>query len=178
MKRYVVVLMAACYFLSATAVGAQGVTQLSITSETGEYVGQGQTYQYDGSDVWQTYLKGEQLQISVHSLDNSTSWTLMIAAPQEQSLGLGTFPARSFPGVGIAAMGFSGNGRSCPAINGTLTIRHLMFSSQGEITEVWLSFEQRCEGDTPALRGELMMNIPLAVKTRTATWGKIKTLYR
>jgi hypothetical protein len=124
-------------------------------SDTGDYIGLGQT---------KTYLNSTSL-ISVQGTASAASlsisglrdwWFGSIAAPQGSNFVVGkTYQTSRFGDATLAALDISGDGRGCNSSTGTLTIKKLQLSASGEITNLSAVFEQHCEGGTPALHGTL-----------------------
>lgn len=177
MKRFVY--FAACVLsLFVVSAQAQTVTQLTMTSDPGDYLGQAESYAYDAADVWQVFQFGVNLQINVHPANYATWWTFIIMPPAGQALSSTTYTTHRFSDGAFAGLDLSGTGRGCNTSTGTLTIRHLTYKPGGELSSLWLTFEQHCEGQPPAMYGELLYNVPQTVPIERHTWGQIKATYR
>src|SRR5439155_22233262 len=57
-----------------------------------------------------------------------------------------------FNGTG-PGLDISGNGRGCNTLNGSFTVTWTDFAADGRLRSFGVTFEQHCEGATPALRG-------------------------
>jgi hypothetical protein len=141
-----------------------GRTQLLMESDSGDWVGAGQTYRYSPADAtvgaWgnQRYVR--------FSIDaaNGDWWYGDFAAPEGDILVPGeTFTARRYPFNGPGAgIDVSGNGRGCNRILGTFTVTAAGFTPEGELEHFGVRFEQHCEEGAPALRGEFEFRVPPA----------------
>lgn len=69
------------------------------------------------------------------------------------------FQASGHPGIDV-----SGDGRGCNEIEGRFDVRDIAKNAAGEITRLWVLYEQHCEGDPAALFGEVMVNVPLPAR--------------
>ena len=84
-------------------------------------------------------------------------WGATFQAPQGQIL----LPGKTYTGAtrypfnsGNAGLDVSGSGRGCNTLTGQFTVHEATYDN-GILTGFRISFEQHCEGATPALRGEL-----------------------
>ncbi|MGF9765118.1 hypothetical protein AAII07_59775, partial [Microvirga sp. 0TCS3.31] len=84
-------------------------------------------------------------------------WDAQFRAPQGQIL----LPGRTYTGAtrygfnaGNPGLDVSGNGRGCNTLTGQFTVHEATYDN-GYLTSFRISFEQHCEGSTPALRGEV-----------------------
>jgi len=143
-------------------------TYLSMHSEVGDYIGQGQDWYYD--------LNSAQFSLS-SKIDNgvsarvtaSNTWALDFAPPQGSNLVPGIYSGATrypFQASNIAGLNVSGYGRGCNTLTGSFQIL-ANASPSGAPASFAASFEQHCEGMTPALTGTLAVNyvdpsVPLA----------------
>ena len=74
----------------------------------------------------------------------------------------------------------SGNGRGCNQLTGSFTVDHAHYTDNEEMRSITISFEQHCEGATPALRGTLSYRAPDpdAPAPDTAAPGAVQDLRR
>lgn len=169
--------VSAVILASATAVGgllssgpavAQTVTSgsFTMTSDPGDYIGQGQSYAYStqAGDTLSVFGNNENRVVSVSiSGANGDWWNLDLAAPSDQALAPGVyadatrypFNAASQPGLSV-----SGNGRGCNTLTGSFTINEVTFGPHGYVQKLDATFEQHCEGWDPALRGQIRIDNP------------------
>jgi hypothetical protein len=136
-----------------------GTGVLSLTSQRGDYVGQGRSITVS-SPSWRfraTFFSPDSISIMADS--GTTLWSVDLAAPRGKPLRAGTytnaersaFRTASAPGVDVG-----GDARGCNQDYGNFTVTTMTVDSQGQMTAFEASFEQHCESPTaPALRGTI-----------------------
>jgi hypothetical protein len=163
--------------LSIVAATAQAqVSSLSLTSDPGDFIGQGQTTFLVPSSVTATGSNGNSVQIFFFT-GSGEFWFLDFAAPIGQNLVAGTysnavlypFETSSQPGLSI-----SGDGRSCSTATGSFTVTEISPFSNGGVSSLDIIFQQQCDGSSASLRGEIKVNVPFplfltAPSVRTVT---------
>jgi hypothetical protein len=124
---------------------------LNMTSESGDWVGQGKTYAYSAPPGMIGDGFGNRLHFRIGD------WWIDFGLPWDQ-----TFTAKRYtgavewqPGVG-PSLNISGHGRACSELTGEFTIHSIAYDQWGDLTAVHLSFVQRCETSTGSLRGTLV----------------------
>jgi hypothetical protein len=138
-------------------------TFVSMTSETGDFIGQGQTYFYGAGDGTFGATKNFDNGVSVSFTNPSHNWDLDFAAPQSVLLAPGTYLGATrwpFQNATEPGLDVSGDGRGCNTLTGSFVIKLVSYGSGTTINAFWATFEQHCEGDVPALRGEIRYNVP------------------
>ena len=140
-------------------------TTIELVSDPGDYIGQGQTYNYDDNNADIRYSRNfdNGITVNIGNLpgDPSFWWTLNLAAPANAEIqpgvysGAERFPFQSFENPGLS---FTGNGRGCNTLSGSFEVYEVAYDGGGNVTALSASFEQHCEGNTPALRGEIIFN--------------------
>ena len=153
--------------LFAPVAGAAPVEEgsLSMTSEEGDWVGQGQAYSYatNAGDAFDSTGTASSVGVNVEAANGDT-WHLAFGAPQGETLAVGTYdgavqmaePFRTGPGLDI-----SGNGRGCGALTGSFTVTAITFGDGGWVRSFDADFEQRCYETEAALRGHVhVVNAP------------------
>ena len=164
-----VVLAAAGGLLAAAPAHAIPATagSVALTSEPGDYVGAGGTYGYsvaagDVLHVRSTRDSVEQPVNAVHvdvEAANGDRWTMSFSAPSGQPLAVGTYAgAARFAGAGVPGLSVSGNGRGCNTVAGSFTVTEAVFAAAGYVQTFAVSFEQHCDGDPAALRGDVRID--------------------
>lgn len=136
-------------------------TFLSMESAPGDYIGQGRSWHYTLADgTWSARYEalgaGAQA-VSVSFQTAGTFWHVDFAAPPGQPLRTGTYEnARRFP-FNDAQPGLSvdGDGRGCNELTGRFVIHDLVLGATGFVDRLRATFEQHCEGASPALTGEI-----------------------
>ena len=145
--------------------GPRTRTFLSFVSEPGDYIGQGETRMYFLEDgKWNARVdlgvaEPNHVVVSVfpHNFAEGWWWTLNFSAPQGHSLKPGAYEdARRWPFAGAQpGLDFSGTGRGCNTLTGRFVIRELVVGPGNTLDRFHATFEQHCEGASPALRGEV-----------------------
>ncbi|TYB34651.1 hypothetical protein FXF50_26810 [Micromonospora sp. AP08] len=132
---------------------------LSFRGDSGDYISQGKSYSYStgkGDGLTVSSSTGSTVSISVNAY-NGDWWTLTFDAPGTQVLVPRTYTAahrHPFNGTG-PGLDLSGEGRGCNELTGSFTISKAVFGPQGYVQAFDATFEQHCEGGTPAARGEV-----------------------
>ncbi|MGH8080898.1 MAG: hypothetical protein ACREP7_10000 [Lysobacter sp.] len=128
---------------------------LSLNSDVGDYVGQGVKKDYAG-DTSTFLLQGSDTYLVYMASGQRDSWTAILQPPTGQRLRPGTYPIARFADANNVGFDFSGNGRGCNRISGTVQIRAVEADPvSGLVTRLAADFEQHCEAGTTALRGSL-----------------------
>ena len=152
------------FFLLLTTTAHAQVTSLTLFSDPGDFVGGGQNAFFtpaDGSFSTQVSADGNVISVNFVGQQPGVFWNLQFAACCGSPLvlpgvyiadGLPTSP--SFNG----GMLISGDGRSCDILTGTFDVSQLSFNSDGSVASLDVIFVQQCEGETPALSGEIRFN--------------------
>jgi hypothetical protein len=151
----------------ASAPPAETAT-LTMVSDPGDYVGQGQTWSYDtaAGDVISATTNGNTLNAAVTGF-NGDWWYLDFDAPNGQTLTAGTTYANAtrypFNGSG-PGLSISGEGRGCNELTGSFTVTEATFGGPDSsyVQDFVATFEQHCEGAEPALRGTVSIHNPPA----------------
>jgi hypothetical protein len=138
---------------------------LSMTSDEGDFVGQGQprSFDSDSGDVFNVTTTAGSVNGSIQTADGNW-WQMNFGAPQGETLAVGTYDGAtrfwfrepSEPGLDI-----SGEGRGCSTITGSFTVTEITFDDTGAVQTFDADFVQHCEGAEPALRGHVhLVNAP------------------
>lgn len=127
-----------------------------LSSDTGDFIGAGQNYAYTNADSLIT-VTAQDARLTV-DIDGDEGWTGEFQLPDTfLELEVGTYANLTrypFHDVAVGGLSWSGEGRGCNTLDGTITIDSVTYN--GDIlTDIDLSFEQYCEGNSPALRGEI-----------------------
>src|SRR5256885_325535 len=140
---------------------AAQVTSLNITSDPGDYVGQGQTYYLTMGNPGNSLFRSGGNQNGGVSIYADTLygqyWAMDFAAPNNAQLAPGSYPnATLFPYEAAGVPGFDvfGNGRGCSALTGTFNVLQVAYNGFNNTMSAFdATFEQHCEGATAAPRG-------------------------
>jgi Ca2+-binding RTX toxin-like protein len=132
-----------------------GRTGVHMDSDAGDYIGQGQTWDYTPANA--SIAAGGSRQYVSFGLDgaNGDWWYADFTAGQGDILVPGsTYSATRYPFNGTGpGMSVDGQGRGCNELSGSFTVTDLRFEQDGRLRGVGIRFEQHCEHATAALRG-------------------------
>lgn len=146
------------------------VTSLYMESDLGDWVGGGQTYSFTPADgaftAYRNYDNG--VSLSFNSSDWNHWFYLDFAAPNAALLEPTLYPGATrfpFQDPGVPGLAIYGDGRGCNTDTGSFEVKEIAYGAYDEIYAFRATFEQHCEGGTPALRGEIRYNatVPLAL---------------
>ena len=126
----------------------------AFRSEAGDYVGGGAAKVYYGDTSIFT-LSGNAASLQYTVSGQRDNWTALISAPAGQQLQPGTYNTARFADSTHARLDIFGNGRGCNGTTGTLRIISIAKDTGGNVIGLYATFEQHCEGATPALRGTI-----------------------
>jgi hypothetical protein len=142
--------------------GIGGRTELVMHSDSGDYIGQGLSYDYRTTNATISGGGSHTFLSAGVSGNNGDSWSLDFEAPSGDILSPGTtYSAVRYPfNNDGAGMDISGNGRGCNTLTGTFTVQSLSVALDGSLRYASISFNQHCEGATPALHGTFYWSTP------------------
>jgi hypothetical protein len=132
-----------------------------LDGEPGEYVALGRRFTYASTNA--TFIPGvTETGTSANATVKATGgpqWQVLLAAPRGQPLVPGTYEhaTRSgFRAAGVPGIEVFGDSRGCNTSTGRFVIQSIQFSDGGSsLVHLHATFEQHCEGQTPALFGEI-----------------------
>jgi hypothetical protein len=148
-------------------------TSLSLDSQAGDFIGQGQSLMVTPNDGIFTATRnfGNGVSISFFGSQLGNFWFLDFAAPGNAPLAVGVYEgAMRFPFQAVTSPGLSvsGQGRGCNTLTGRFEVLEIGFGTAGEVTSFAADFEQHCEGATAALFGSIRINAgPVAQRCRS-----------
>ncbi|CAL9658723.1 hypothetical protein [Streptomyces sp. enrichment culture] len=154
--------------IAGTEAHAQPVTDGSFgfSGDADDYISGGRSYAYTTASQDRLNVSGDTgngaVTVSVDGA-NGDWWTLNLAAPAGKVLTPGTYTGATrypFNEGTEPGLSLSGNGRGCNQLTGTFTISAVEFGPQGYVQKLDATFEQHCEGGTPAARGEVRIENP------------------
>ncbi|HEV2750809.1 MAG TPA: hypothetical protein VGV12_09840 [Gemmatimonadales bacterium] len=127
-----------------------------LESDAGDYIGAGQKYSYDPeSAIISATATGNHLTLNI---TGAQSWIGEFQGPSSQTrltpgqyTGLQRYP---FNDPAQGGLSWYGEGRGCNTLVGSFVIDSVTYVVDS-LTGIDLSFEQHCEGGTPALRGTI-----------------------
>jgi hypothetical protein len=126
----------------------------SFVSDPGDYIGQGVTKSYEGATSL-FFLSGTDTNLNYAVSGQRDSWNVTIAPPTGQQLRVHSYKTQRFVDKTHAGLDVSGDGRGCNTSVGTLNIDAITFDAAGNVTGLSATFDQQCEGGTPALHGTI-----------------------
>lgn len=134
-------------------------TSVTLSSDTADFIGQGRGYSYSPADSQITInVNGSFLSINING---DEQWSGEFKLPNtftEFEVGVYTNLTRyPFHDDAIGGLSWSGEGRGCNTLTGTLTIDEVVYDG-ANLSLIDLSFEQHCEGGAAALRGDIVWN--------------------
>lgn len=133
-------------------------------SDPGDYIGGGAQQVWRGDDSSISLYGGDSsLSVSVDGGPSRQYFTFNLAAPSGTKLGVGVYTdaeRASFRTGGHPGIDISGSGRGCNTDAGRFEIRDIARDANGEITRLWAIYEQHCEGNAPAMWGEIRVGMP------------------
>jgi hypothetical protein len=134
-----------------------GTTRLVMNSDSGDYIGQGQSYSYSPtSGTLDATGTPEQFHFSVEG--SGGDWWYGDFAPSQ-----GQIFTTGSTWTGVARDGFQGDapgmdvygeGRGCNTVTGQFEVLAATYTPDGAMQTFAVKFEQHCEGAQPALTGE------------------------
>jgi hypothetical protein len=143
---------------------------LTMSSDSGDYIGQGLTYSYATPTnpfvATARSFQGANNRVDVTVWTNVATadyWVLEFAAPPGQTLAPGTYSDAVrvvSQGSGQPGLDVWGMGRGCNALSGSFMVSDAVFGPYGYVQSFHAAFEQHCEGHTAALRGEVSVSNP------------------
>jgi hypothetical protein len=155
-----------------------GTTSLTMNSQPGDYIGQGQNYDLTLANTVFTLAADRSGIEAFLTTGSDVPWTVDIVAPAGQALADGTYlHAAEYPGNGNSpGLSVYGDSRGCNSITGSFKIKQIAFSAaDGSLRNFDGTFTQYCDNDTGALTGELKYDAepvtgpPPGVSALTAT---------
>jgi len=149
---------------------AASSTALYMQSQPGDYVGQGQTYEYKApTDTFQVTASLTGITVSIDF--GGPSWELVFTPPTGTNFADGVYEGAQraeFKAPGVPGIDVTGEGRGCNSDTGRFEIFNLKQDSHGTVISFILQFEQHCEGATPALFGQLQYNATGGLKSHVS----------
>jgi hypothetical protein len=142
-----------------------GGSSLQMTSQAGDYIGQGQTWAYDSSDGRFSSLiqYGYVSDIEIATSNPAEWWSLWFAAPDHGRLAPGPdMGATSIFSLGQPGLEVGGSGRGCTGA-GQFTVLGITYDAAGKTAYLDATFSQTCQGSSAALTGEVRYVAPPVV---------------
>ena len=155
--------------LPSSAAQAQPITSgsFTLTGDQGDYISLGRDWSYsiaDGDDLSVSASDDHRtLAVSINGHQGDW-WSVSLAAPSGQAITAKTYTgATRYPFNGSGpGLSVSGDGRGCNELTGSFTVDDVVFGPHGYVQTLHASYEQHCEGGTPAARGTVTVDNPVA----------------
>jgi DNA-binding beta-propeller fold protein YncE len=153
---------------------------LYMKSQPGDYIGQGAEKLYSPAN--NSFIEGALPQggtlfhARVIQGNFAEWWNVDIAAPVGQPLGVGSYTGAMrapFRTAGAPGLSVTGTGRGCNTLTGRFDVTALAFNEYGEVSLFDATFEQHCEGASPALLGRMRLEVPPPTPRVTMPAGTI-----
>ena len=128
-----------------------------FASDPGDFVGGGVTKTYTNSTSVFS-LAGTTAGIVYDVSGQRDRWSVQLAPPAGEQLHVGTYTDAQrapFREPGHPGLNVDGDGRGCNTLTGSFTISQLVTDATGAVKALAATYEQHCEGGTPALRGTI-----------------------
>jgi hypothetical protein len=137
----------------------------SFVSDPNEPIGRGAaTRLIPPSAQFTAWCFASQVIVTIDSANQF--WRTTFAAPRGTRLTTTTYEntapastAPEFPETNGPEMSISGNGAGCSG-TGRFTVRELELTTNGRVNRFWASFEQRCQGRTEVMKGDVRVISP------------------
>jgi hypothetical protein len=144
---------------ASTVAAAQNSSFLSMSSQSGDYIGQGQSYYFTPATAsFGSTYDGSLARFAVIEPGNGDWWYVTIAAAPGQPLVEGTYTnavRAEFRGAGQPGVDVYGDGRGCNTLIGSFTVLHALYGANNTVLQFDATFVQNCEGFMPPLTGEI-----------------------
>jgi len=151
---------------------------LTMASDPGDFVGQGQTYSYTPSNATMSAWGGANgLAIDVDAGVGSL-WTVDLYPATGAALKPGVFASATRYPFNGAGNGLSvyGEGRGCNIVTGSFSVQKAVFSQvDGAPEQFAATFSQHCEAATPALNGTITFGSAPKAPPRIASLAEAST---
>jgi hypothetical protein len=129
-----------------------------LVSQSGDYIGQGQTYVTTNPSDFSVSSDYWGVDIGAFGFD------IWADGPGGAALTVGSYPNAERDPFNGSAPGLSifGNGRGCNTVCGSFQVYEIGTDDSGDITHLWLTFTQYCECFMAPMTGEIRYNSQLA----------------
>jgi hypothetical protein len=138
------------------------LTALAMSSQAGDYIGQGLEYLITLSDA--TLTPSSSANVVSFFINNGNDWGTDFAGPTTARLARGAYEnAQRYPfqPAGTPGLSVSGDGRGCNTLTGNFQVLQAGYNSSNVLQSFAANFEQHCEGAASALFGWLRYHTKL-----------------
>ena len=147
------IILLACSSDGATGPTLSGPNTVRLTSDVGDYIGAGRSYEYTGANaiINITAVEGD-LSIGIAGDEGWRGEFLMPASAKRLQKGSYEFDGYPFQPASSGGFDWSGEGRGCNTIRSSVTIDGVGYEADS-LVALDMRFEQHCDGTVPSLRG-------------------------
>ncbi len=131
-------------------------TVLALSSQAGDFIGQGEQYLFTLSDG--TFTVSNSANVVEVLINNGDYWDTDFAGPTTARLGVGDYENAQrwpFQPAGTPGLSVDGDARGCNTLTGNFQVLKAGYNTSGILQSFSANFEQHCEGMVPALFGWL-----------------------
>lgn len=136
---------------------------VALFSDRGEFVGQHEQHIYRPGNATLTIgAATDVLRLKVEQ-PSGLGFSIDLAAPAGEQLTVGRYDGAErvpFQRPGHPGLTIDGEGRGCSSVVGSFEIKELVKGPDDSVERLWLLYEHHCEGDPPALFGEVRIGMP------------------
>ncbi len=127
-----------------------------LHSDAGDYIGQGETHAYTQENAVLTVnADGNHLRVTIAGEQQWIGdFALPSALTQLQPGTYGNLKRYAFRDLAVGGIEWNGEGRGCEQIGGSIVVNGVEYVA-GRLSALDLSFEQHCNNQVPALRGQI-----------------------
>ncbi len=136
-------------------------TYAELASDAGDPLGQGGSWSFDLTNARFEMVPNLDGGVAV-TITGASVWVINLAAPGGARLEAGEYvDATQYPFQEADAPGLdvAGAGRTCSQVQGSFRVDRIRWRNDRPVS-LLATFEQRCEGATPALRGRISIDAP------------------
>lgn len=145
--------------IAASEARAPCKSSLAFVSEPGDPIGRGKTRSFKA--VTTARISENTIRVLVNEDSESAPYyELTLQAPKGQPLRPGVYKVDGTPAENEPRLHFGGNGRWCDRVEGRFEIESVRFGAYGYVEKLRANFEQRCNGRTATLWGDVIVGNP------------------
>jgi hypothetical protein len=142
---------------------AATATSISLYSDPGDFIGQGQQRVFHPGNASEIGASMEGRSVLAWAIGGpyDEGYSFQFEAPDGQALAPGSYVGAQrlpFKDPDRPGMEVVGESRGCNEIFGSFEVRQLERDAQGRVQRLWVVFQQHCEGDQDTAWGEVRIN--------------------
>jgi len=146
-----------------------GFTALTLDSEAGDFIGGGESFTFTSGNAT-IGATGDDTALTMTVSDGTHNFSADLLAPTGSTLTDGTtYTTTRLGDATNAGLDVSGDGNGCNTSTGTMTVHEISLDGGGALATLAVTYEQHCEGATPALFGELRFDSAVDYKAASAS---------